>query len=93
MSNCKHEANLGVARYCKRAVAYCTPEQFLTCRVKERTGTPFNRMVHTNYERITSMTMEEMAKDLLPMIEEVIADGVPCEELMLMWLRSEAEEV
>ena len=46
----------------------------------------------TNAERIRSMSDSEMARDLLPMIEEVCEDGVPCEEWFLEWLQSDFEE-
>lgn len=46
----------------------------------------------TNAERIRSMSDSEMARDLLPMIEEVCEDGVPCEMWFLEWLQSDFEE-
>lgn len=45
----------------------------------------------TNADRIRSMTDKEMSTDLIPLIMEVCEDGVPCEELFLDWLQSEAE--
>lgn len=45
----------------------------------------------TNADRIRSMTDYEMSTDLIPLIMEVCEDGVPCEELFLEWLQSEAE--
>lgn len=46
----------------------------------------------TNADRIRSMSDSEMARDLLPMIEEVCEDGVPCEEWFLEWLQSEVKD-
>lgn len=46
----------------------------------------------TNADRIRAMTDRQMARDLIPMIEEICEDGVPCEELFLEWLQSEAEQ-
>ena len=45
----------------------------------------------TNADKIRSMTDEEMAMDLIPLIMEICEDGVPCEEMFLGWLQSEAE--
>ena len=49
------------------------------------------RNIQTNADRIRSMTNKEMSTDLIPLIMEVCEDGVPCEELFLEWLQSEAE--
>lgn len=46
----------------------------------------------TNADKIRSMTNKEMSTDLIPLIMEVCEDGVPCEELFLEWLQSEAEQ-
>lgn len=45
----------------------------------------------TNADRIRSMNDIEMSMDLIPLIMEICEDGVPCEELFLIWLQSEAE--
>lgn len=45
----------------------------------------------TNADRIRSMTDKEMSTDLITLIMEVCEDGIPCEELFLEWLQSEAE--
>lgn len=52
-------------------------------------GSNFEHM--TNADRIRSMTDKKMSTDLIPLIMEVCEDGVPCDELFLQWLQSEAE--
>lgn len=52
-------------------------------------GSEFNKM--SKADKIRSMTNKEMSTDLIPLIMEVCEDGVPCEELFLDWIQSEAE--
>lgn len=40
----------------------------------------------SRFEIIKNMTVEEMAKELIPMVVELCEDGVPSEELILSWL-------
>lgn len=42
-------------------------------------------------DKIRSMSDIEMSRELIPLIEEICEDGIPCEELFLQWLQSEAE--
>ncbi len=50
-------------------------------------GLLIKKRANTNADRIRAMSDEEMAKDLIPMAEELCEDGVPCEEFVLEWLR------
>ncbi len=45
----------------------------------------------TNYEMIHGWTQREMAQKLLPLIEMVTEDGIPCEEWFERWLGRPAE--
>mgnify|MGYP003300432326 CR=1 FL=1 len=45
----------------------------------------------TKADKIRSMSDEELAEGLIPLIMEICEDGMPCEELFLQWLQSEAE--
>ena len=40
------------------------------------------------FEPLKNMTVEEMARELIPMVMELCEDGVPSEELVLDWLNS-----
>lgn len=45
------------------------------------------------FELLKNMTIEEMARELIPMVMELCEDGVPSEELVFGWLNSlEARE-
>lgn len=46
----------------------------------------------TRYDQIVGMSVDEMARDLVPMIEELCEDGVPCPEYIKSWLLRIAEE-
>lgn len=43
-------------------------------------------------EIISNMSLDEMARQLLPMIEELCEDGIPSPEYMEMWLEASPEE-
>ena len=45
----------------------------------------------SNFEVIKNMTIEEMAKDLMPMLLEIIEDGLPPEETVLQWLNKKPD--
>ena len=46
------------------------------------------------FELLKNMTVEEMARELIPMVMELCEDGVPSEELVLDWLNSlETKEI
>lgn len=46
------------------------------------------------FELLKNMTIEEMARELIPMVMELCEDGVPSEELVLDWLNSlETKEI
>ena len=42
----------------------------------------------SRFEVIKNMTLQEMAKDLLPMVLDLCEDGVPTQELVSEWLSS-----
>ena len=46
----------------------------------------------SNFEAIKNMTLEEMAKGLLPLLAEVLEDGLPSPELMREFLESKPEQ-
>ena len=45
----------------------------------------------SRFEVIKNMTLQEMAKDLLPMVLDLCEDGVPTQELVSEWLSSAPE--
>ena len=45
----------------------------------------------SNFEVIKNMTLEEMAKDLLPLLAEVLEEGLPSPELMKEFLEAKPE--
>ena len=42
----------------------------------------------SRFEVIKNMTLQEMAKDLLPMVLDLCEDGVPTQELVYEWMSS-----
>lgn len=46
----------------------------------------------TNGDRIRAMSDEVMAKELLPLFEELCEDGVPGDDYMLWWLKQTYKE-
>ena len=44
----------------------------------------------SRFEVIKNMTLQEMAKDLLPMVLDLCEDGVPTQELVSEWLSNAA---
>lgn len=45
----------------------------------------------SRFDVIKNMTLQEMAKDLLPMVLDLCEDGVPTQELVSEWLSSAPE--
>lgn len=45
----------------------------------------------SNFEVIKNMTLEEMATDLLPLLAEILEDGLPSPELMKEFLEAKPE--
>ena len=45
----------------------------------------------SNFEIIKNMTIEEMAKDLIPMLHEILEDGIPSENSLLHWLNKKPD--
>lgn len=50
------------------------------------------KRVQTNADRIRAMSDEELATDLLWMLEGLCEDGIPGHEYMRRWLQQPAEE-
>lgn len=46
----------------------------------------------TRFELIKNMTLDEMVKDLVPMLAELCEDGLPTENTVREWLTSKEEE-
>lgn len=46
----------------------------------------------TNADRIRAMSDEELATELIPMMEELCEDGMPSEEYMRFWLQQPVKE-
>ena len=42
----------------------------------------------SNFEIIKNMSLDEMARDLLDMLYDIVEDGVPSSEMMKEWLNS-----
>ena len=62
----------------------------VNCGVYDGTG---GHRIETNADRIRAMSNEELATDLLAMVEEICEDGIPSKEWMMMWLQQPAEGV
>ena len=73
--------------YCNGKHDFCDDDKAcVRCEYTNGMGGEWRTIGSTNYDHIKCMTFQQMSEELLPLMEEIMYDGVPSSEWMRMWL-------